>query len=148
MKHVFAVIACAGVTTAAGAQQLDDAALQQAIRTGEERRAILSVCTADSGFGEDLAANMAGGIQKNGSFSIITSTNAGRVAILAYEGKRIYKPLTVAQVPGELREPALWVAVEPNPPTSNRQAISVAARSNTWCSSRKHEPMWSCSQVT
>lgn len=87
------------------AQPLDDAAILAAIRAGESGKIdrLTSDCVAKPGMGEGMGRALGGGVQPTGKFDVISSTNAGRIAHLAAEGKRLYKPLKHADVPETLR---------------------------------------------
>lgn len=108
---------------------LSDAGVQSAIRLGETNKfdSITSSCTATAGFGESMAAGMAGGVARNGSYLVIVSGAEGRIAFRASQGKRLYKPLTIDAVTEEMRAPGIFVTVEPNRPSSSGKTVSVAA---------------------
>ena len=55
------------------------------------------------------------------------STNAGRIAFLAAQAKRLYKPFTRADVPPSLLVSAVFVHADPDKPETNGKEISVAS---------------------
>lgn len=112
------------------AQSMSDAEVEAAIAAGQNKKAYnkLAVeCIAAPGFGEGFAAQMAGGMQSTGTYEVTLVTNIGRVAFLAAEAKRLYKPFSVQDVPYDLRAPALSVFVEPRNPNRSQSTVSVAA---------------------
>jgi len=71
---------------------------------------------------------MAGGVQRDGAFTVIVSQNAGRIAFLAASAKRLYKPFSAADVPEQIKgAPIAFVHVEPNNPSRSQSKISVAS---------------------
>ena len=113
----------------ASAQSLADADIQAAIKAGEARKFnhLVSDCIATAGFGEHMAAGAAGGVQRTGSFQVVLSGNAGRIAFMAAQAKRLYKPFVFDNVTEDLRTPAVVVSVEPNDPSKSGSVISVAS---------------------
>lgn len=111
------------------AQSLSPQEIADAIRAGETKKysQLISDCVATAGFGATMGASMAGGIQPTGGFKVTAATSAGRIAFLAAEGKRLYKPLTVEQVGADLLQDGLYVWAEPNGPSRNGGTLSVAA---------------------
>jgi len=67
-----------------------------------------SYCMATSAFMDFSAAN--------GSYNVLTVGPLGRIAYAAAEAKKKYLPYTRANVTPDLRQPAVSVFVEPNPP--------------------------------
>ena len=117
------------VFVAVDAQTLSDADIQAAIKAGEARRFnnLISECTANAGFGEAFAAGLAGGVRRNGGFDVTVSTNAGRIASLAADAKRLYKQFGPEQLTDDLKVPAVFVSVEPQNPSRGSGSISVAS---------------------
>jgi hypothetical protein len=111
------------------AQSIDDAAIEKAIKAGQDKKLaqLVSDCVATAGFGEGLGAALAGGIQPDGAFSVVVSANLGRIAFMASEAKRLYKPLSIADIPEELRTPAVFVFVDPHKPSRSQNTYSVAS---------------------
>lgn len=111
------------------AQSLSDAQIAEAIKAGESKKFnhLIADCVATAGFGSGLAASLAGGVQRDGAFSVVLSGNAGRIAYMAARAKRLYKPFSFEQVTEDLRTPAVIVTVEPNDPYRTQSSISVAA---------------------
>jgi len=109
--------------------KLTDAEVLAAIQAGEGKKydGFVSTCTATAGFGEGFAANVAGGLQQNGSYTVVVSGNTGRIASLAANAKRLYKKFAPQDVTDELRSPAVFVAVEPNNPPRDPKVVSVPA---------------------
>jgi hypothetical protein len=100
------------------AQSLDDAAIENAIKTGQTGKlnTLIWECVAEAGTGAAHSAFLYGGSHPIGSFHIVASTNVGRIAFLAAQAKRLYKPLTLGDVPDDLREPGVFVSVDPQAP--------------------------------
>jgi hypothetical protein len=114
----------------AHSQRLTDAQIDEAIKAGQSKKFSqhVSDCTAGAGFGADLAANMAGGVQDNGAYNVTISANFGRVAFLAANAKRLYLPFSGASVPEPIRTaPTVFVHAEPQNPSRSDKTISVAA---------------------
>lgn len=88
---------------------------------------IRSSCIATAGFGASMAAGMAGGVQRTGSFNVIVATNRGLIASLAYDAKRLYKTLAPESITENLRTPAVFVTVTPLDPSRSSSTITVAA---------------------
>lgn len=111
------------------AQKISDAEALAAIKAGESKKFgdLVSNCVAGAGFAENMAAGVAGGIQRTGSFDVTLSANAGRIAYLAADAKRLYKPFTLTDIPDELRQPAVIVLVEPMKPTTSQNTVNVPA---------------------
>lgn len=111
--------------------QLTDAQIIQAIQAGESGKfqSLLSTCLATPSFGQILASgdSATGGIRRDGNYNVVTSTSEGRIAALASTGKKMYKPLTPAQVGKDLRSADVFVAIEPVPPSDSSSAVSVPA---------------------
>ncbi len=117
------------VTLHAQGRPLSDDQVASAILAGEMKKFdhLISTCVATAGFGEGVAANIAGGLQRDGSYDVTVSGSAGRVAFMAAEARRLYKKFNLASVTEELREPAIVVAVIPQQPATTKEKISVAA---------------------
>ena len=118
------------VGQAASAQgRLSDAAVTAAIVAGQSNKAnqLVSECVATAGLVEALAAETREGIRLTGAFGVTVTGSEGRIAFLAAEARRLYKPFTIAQVPSALRERAVFVMAEPNDPDQSRDVARVAA---------------------
>jgi hypothetical protein len=131
MRSIVAVLVAlitVSLATAFG-QALSDADIQVAIKAGESKKfdTMVSTCNASPGFGEGMGAAIAGGIQRNGSFNVVVSGNAGRVAALAADAKRMYRSFTIDNMTDELRTPSIFVSVDPQKPSSSGNLMSVAA---------------------
>lgn len=111
------------------AQALTDAQILDAIKAGEAKKFdhLVSDCYAKSGFGEGMAAAMAGGVSRDGGFNVTLSTNTGRIAFMAAQAKRLYKKLAIEEVTDDLRSPAVILSIEPSDPSRTNNNISVAA---------------------
>lgn len=100
------------------AQSIDDAAVDAAIKAGLSGKfsQLVSDCVATAGFGELMAST---GVSPTGSFIVVASRAAGRIAIMAEDAKRLYKPFGVADVTPEMRDDSmLFVSVAPITPRS------------------------------
>jgi hypothetical protein len=124
------------------AQSLTDTQIAEAIKAGEARKfdRLVSDCVATAGFGSGIAANMAGGVNRMGAFTVVMSMNAGRIASMAARGKRLYQPVTLASVTDDLREPQVFVSVEPNEPSHSAGSVSVASPIETVVLKSKANP--------
>jgi hypothetical protein len=113
----------------AQSETLNDAQILDAIKAGEAKKidALTSDCFATSGFGEGMAASLAGGVQRDGSYHVIVSGSAGRMAYMAREAKRLYKKFGLGDVTEEMRQPAFVVSVYPSDPTRRSNGFSVSA---------------------
>lgn len=125
---VLASALTAAATTALAQAPAADAAIESAIKAGATRKYkhLISDCYATAGFGAGLAGAMVGGANRNGALNITVATNLGRIAFLAAEAKRFYKPFAAADVPADLREPGIYVWVEPDEPSGSRGELRFA----------------------
>jgi hypothetical protein len=128
LTQTLALMMCLASTPTV-AQALTDAEVADSIKAGQAKKFdhLVSDCNATAGFGEGMAASMAGGLQRDGSYSLTLSTNAGRIAYMAARAKRLYKPFSLETVTEDLRAPAVIVSVEPNEPTRGTKSVSVPA---------------------
>lgn len=129
MRLLVIGIAALLVATPAIAQTLNDTDVGAAIKAGESGKFsnLISDCVATAGFGENMAAAAGSGLNRTGTFSVVLSGNAGRIASMAARAKRLYKPLTVTAVTEEMRAPGIVVSVEPDEPSTSGNDISVPA---------------------
>lgn len=129
MKTILVAVGLLVFGSNAYAQTLTDDKILAAIKAGEAKKIdpLVSDCVAHTGFGESLAANLAGGVQSDGGYRVTVSGNEGRIAFMAMEAKRLYKKFTLANVTDDMRQPAFVVQVEPIKPSSSGKTISVAA---------------------
>jgi len=111
------------------AQHLTDAQIAAAIKAGESKQFshLVSECRAQPGFGESLAGGLVGGIQTTGYYDITLSADEGRIAIMAAQAKRLYKPFVLTDVTEDLLKPAVVVSVEPGKPSSVKGGWEVPA---------------------
>jgi len=120
---VFALV----VAVQANTQQLDDAAIIGAMKAGQAKKYdhLVSECLAIPGFGAHFAAE--GFVQPLGNYTITFATASGRIASMAAEAKRLYKPFAVADVPAEIRSgQTVYVEAVPAKPTSSSNNVHVA----------------------
>lgn len=132
MRKAVAIVlaAAASLPIMAGAQNITDAEIAAAIRAGQAKKFgdLLSTCFATPSFGDLFKeAEPAGGVKADGNYDVTVSTNAGRIAFLAADAKRLYKPFTATEVPDSLRKPAVFVVAEPKPPTQIGAYMSIAS---------------------
>ena len=107
------------------AQQLDEVAVEKAIKAGQDNKfgPLISECKAGPGAGErfSASADVSFGVMRVhpiGRYRVVMSTNVGRIAFLAAEAKRLKEPFGVRDVSGHLRNAAVHVFVDPDkPPT-------------------------------
>ena len=107
------------VSTSVGTQDLDDAAVERAIKAGQDNK-----------FGQWSAGCKAGvslsdkrkewssllKVHFTGAYQVTILTSSGRVALLAAEAKRERRSFSVTDVPGQFRRQALYVSVDPIKP--------------------------------
>ena len=133
MRRVIAFTAVVGMILSASsveAQSLDDAAVDAAIKAGQNKKhgPLFSSCVATAGFGENMAAAIGGGVTRTGSFTVIVSRSAGRIAYMAADAKRLYKPFAISDVPDRIRANNLvYVTVVPHDPQRLSNQIDVAS---------------------
>lgn len=102
-----------------GAQDLDDAAVERAIKAGQDNK--FGQWSAECKAGVSLSDkrkqwSTLSSVHFTGAFQVTLVTNSGRVALLAAEAKRQRMPFSVADVPEQFRRQALYVLVDPIKP--------------------------------
>jgi hypothetical protein len=110
----------------ADAQTLDEGAIAGALQAGAAKKpwSLMSTCIATTGFGETMLSGS--GVQPTGSFDVRTSRAAGRIASIAYDAKRLYKPFGLADVTPELRDDSIvYVSVAPLDPARTGNTYNV-----------------------
>lgn len=129
MKWITAAVVFTIAAPALQGQTLSSEEVEAAIKAGQNRKfnQLISDCVATAGWGESIGAGAAGGIQRTGSFDVIVSRNAGRIAFLAANAKRLYKNFTIADVPESLLTPGVFVSVEPQTPARSSNTYRVPA---------------------
>ncbi|MCC7178269.1 MAG: hypothetical protein IT177_07755 [Acidobacteria bacterium] len=129
MLHAAVLLLVMFLTGPATAQSLTDAEVDAAIAAGQNRKLkdLIADCTAKPGFGSAFGSAMAGGLQPSGAYDVSFATSAGRVALHAAQAKRLYKPFTRDDVTSDMRQPALWLWVEPQAPVRNNSEFRVAS---------------------
>jgi hypothetical protein len=120
------VVATPSLSTA---QNLDDDAVARAIKAGQDRKIgpLVSTCLATAGFGESMAATVSAGVQRTGSFNVTAGANAGRIAQIAADARRLYTPFSTADVGDALRIPMAFVWAIPQDPDQTGSIIRVAS---------------------
>src|SRR6266516_4214982 len=95
------VVVLTATASLTSAQTLSDADVESAIKAGQTKKFdhLVSDCNATAGMGQGIAASLAGGMQPNGGFSVTVSANAGRIAFMAADAKRLYKSFSATDVP-------------------------------------------------
>ena len=122
LRTITLVGALCGFAISVGAQNLDDIAVEKAIKAGQDNkfRQWTAECKASASLSEkrkDGAASWtSGSVHFTGPFNVTISTNSGRVALLAAEAKRQQKPLRAADVPDRFRGEGLHLLVDPIKP--------------------------------
>lgn len=113
----------------AAAQTLSDADVAMAIKAGEAKKFdhLTSECWARAGFGEIMGGSLSGGVQASGRFKAIISGNAGRIAFMSAQAKRLYRSIALSDISDDLRIPTVVVSVEPEKPSSSQSGVTVAA---------------------
>jgi hypothetical protein len=120
------------------AQTLDDAAVAAAIKAGETKQydALVSTCVATPGFMEGFGP----GIHPTSAFDVTVATAAGRIAFMAAQAKRLYKPLTVSAVTEEMRQPGLHVLAYAQAPSSSGNSYYIPSPIETLVLKHKQQP--------
>lgn len=120
----------ASTSAAARAQMLTDTEVEAAIKAGTNRKLSgwAAECDANSGRGERFNNGLVGGSQARlGGYDVTVSGSAGRIAVMAAEAKRLYKPFAVADVPADVRANTLaYVAVNPKKPNYDQTEWAAA----------------------
>jgi hypothetical protein len=95
-----------------------------AMSAGEAKKhaPLISTCIATPGFSEGLFAT---GISPTGSHTVVVANARGLIAMRAFEGKRLYKPLTAGDVTDADRQPQLVVTVTADTPDNTGKAYRV-----------------------
>ena len=112
--------------------QLSDAEIEKAIRAGQanEFDDLISDCTASPDFGEffnlETALSISGDLPL-GLFEVVTSGNAGRIAFLAAQARRMDESFTIDNVSDEVREITIFVVVNPKRSRRETQAAKLHA---------------------
>src|SRR5262245_27521432 len=120
------VVALALVPVVSHAQGLSDQAVNEAIKAGQSKKYdhLISDCVAMPGFSEGMFAT---GISPTGAYNVTVATNAGRIAFMAAEAKRLYKPFSAGDVTDAMRAPGVFVWVDPHQPKRSSSSTSVAS---------------------
>jgi hypothetical protein len=103
----------------ANGQVLTDADLNSAIAAGASKKYdhLVVECVASTGMKGGFKAGFGKDVETLTPFDVTVAGNAGQVALLAANAKRLYKPFTIADVPEELRNsPAVYVVANPRRP--------------------------------
>jgi hypothetical protein len=129
IQSALCVVVLSATASLTSAQTLSDAEVDSAIKAGQAKKFghLVSDCNATAGMGEGIAASLAGGMQPNGGFSVTVSANAGRIAFLATDSKRLYKSFSAADVPETLRVPTIFVFADPQAPSRSQNTVSIAS---------------------
>lgn len=133
MKSITAALLWSALTIAmpVTAQTLSPEEIEQAIAAGQsgKHRQLLITCQAVIGFREMFKSERTG-FDFSGSYEVHLSPTSGRIALLAAEAKRLYKPFSIADVPADLKVTDAVMTAEPSAPelsSTTHGAISVAA---------------------
>jgi hypothetical protein len=136
------------------AQNLDDAAIELAIRAGQDNKFSMWSAQCKAGVSlsdkrkEGAASWTRGSVHFVGEYQVTLLTSAGRIALLAAEAKRQGQSLVLRNVPEELRMNALHVIVDPVKPGSDSGSglevpspiKGILLRSNSAPASQQVEP--------
>jgi hypothetical protein len=121
-RTIAALIGLSLVGVPVGAQGLDDAALEQAIKAGLDNKfgQWSAQCKAGVSLSDKRKERAASwtrdSVHFTGAYQVTVLTSSGRVAFLAAEAKRQRTSFTVSDVPDQLRTDALYVVVDPIKP--------------------------------
>jgi len=101
-------------------QQLTDGDIVKAMQAGQKKDlgGLTSDCRATAGFGAHLSAT--GDVRTTGVYVVHAAKTPGRIAFLAADGKRLYKPLTIEMLPPALKTETVWVWAVPEKPYTEK----------------------------
>src|SRR4051812_22095216 len=100
-----AVLAVAtAASLAAQTAALSDAQVLAAIKIGESGRStrLTASCAAHPSMGEIMTASLAGGLQRDGGYSVTLATAVGEVATRAAATKEAHRPMTIGDVTDDM----------------------------------------------
>jgi len=124
-KQPFVVASCLAVAIlvlGANTAIIDDAVVDAYIRAGQTKqtnRFIASMLLPGNAESPD------------GDYYVVLSGNAGRIALLAQEATRLYKPFRPADVSGTLRTPQVFVQAVPRGPAAPLEHIVLKSKVDT-----------------
>lgn len=123
------LIAALSAAPLAAQDALTDAQVIEAMAAGATNKlnGLVSSCGATAGFGEGMAASMAGGVQPTGSYTVYLSSARGHLALKAKNAKRLYQPFGLADVTSEMREPRIYLTAVPDDPSRTAKVIHIAS---------------------
>jgi hypothetical protein len=117
----------AGPFLDAQTERLSEAQVLAAIATGESGHAgrLTTTCVAHPEIGEAMTAARAGGVQRDGNFTLTVATAAGEIAVRAAAARKLNKWLHIEEISDETRVAGISVLAQPDPPrTSNTGDIA------------------------
>lgn len=125
----FGTLVLAASMAAQAPAPLTDADIEGAIKAGMDKKFsnLVSACDAHPGFGAIM--NAGSGLQYTGTYDVVVSANLGRIASLAAEAKRLYKPFALADIGADLRAPAIFVSATPVKPTARQKGRTIEVAS-------------------
>jgi hypothetical protein len=129
IRHMRSLLTLALITAAivpgAAAQPLTQAQIDEAIGAGMtgKQKSLVITCAAVIGFGQMFKREQA--LDPRGSFGVTMSLTQGRIAALAADARRVYKPFGASDVPADLKSAAVLVDIDPDPPDLNTETRAV-----------------------
>jgi len=101
------------------AQRLTDADIAEAISRGKagDLKPLISDCVATASVGSFFSAGLTGD-GRTGSYDVVVSTHIGRIAVMAADAARRYEDFDISDVEDDMRDPGLFVSVDPTRPQS------------------------------
>jgi hypothetical protein len=116
--------------SAVSGQPITNGEIEAAIKAGLANKYdhLVSECAASTGASGGFAAAFGKGIESLTPFDVTVAANAGQIALLAAEAKRLYKAFTIADVPDELKHTAaVYVVAAPRRPGALFGRVAAAA---------------------
>jgi hypothetical protein len=120
---------------------LTDRDVTDALAAGEAKRheRLMATCAAGPGWGEAMRS-ATGGASPTGISEIRVMTARGLLALRAFDGRRLYKPVTLADVTEADRAPQLVVTVTPRDPNRLGSSLVYGAPAESMVLKAKDRP--------
>jgi hypothetical protein len=122
-----AVLVFGTVVALAQASSLSDAQVLAAIDVGNRGHSgrLTTTCSAQPERGEAMTASRAGGIQRDGTYTVTVATAGGEIAYRAEAARRLSRPFTLDEVTDDMRAEGVAVLVEPDPPAMSKTGATT-----------------------
>lgn len=112
------------------AQTVDESKIQAALELGLSGKTadIVFSCEAGGSFrqGVLLGATVHSGVSYSEKYDVQLATNLGRIAALAQDAKRMYKPFSRSNVPDAMLVPSVYIYVRPQGPSQSGSVLNLA----------------------